>query len=180
MTEPYDDLYRAIGRVVYEWAWLEKDIAGLVFDFCALQSPAFYEDSGVGKVSIALNANLDLRANIIMVKTMAHQTSKTEIFPRLEKVLNNVGNEMRNERNRYVHDAWFVAGGRAHRMKAGSRILRQPASGETIVEHGGITHFVSLQNVHDFADKIHETRMVIMAFSDEAENLFRLKYPEEE
>ena len=181
MNENYDDLYRAIGRVVYEWAWLENAIASLVFDLSALQSPNFYEDAGVGRVATVFNANLDVRTNITIAQNLAHDVRDTPgFFEKVEAALNPIANEMRNERNRFVHDSWFVTGGRPHRIKTGSRVRRESGSGAVSVELNHVKTFEAIADVHAFADRIHRQHMVVINLGDEAQALFQQRYPEVE
>lgn len=180
MPTPFDDLHRAIGRVVYEWAWLENDVACLVFDLCALHSPAFYRDPGAARVATAMNADLDLRANIAVAKTLAHQVSdRPGFFERIETALNIVNNELRNERNRYVHDIWHLIGDQPFRYKAGAAIRRQKGSGDSVLEFGTRKTFSSVTEADAFADAIHSKRVDLINLSEEAQGLYRARYPDE-
>ena len=181
MSDPYDVLYRAIGRAVYEWAWLENEVSAFVFDLCAIHSRAFYEDKGVGVVASAYHVNAELKANIAVAKALAHELSEIpDFFARVESTLNPINNELRNERNRYVHDRWHVAGDEAFRYKSGSVIRREAATAQTILEHATRKHFESIGEVEAFADRLVEQRRMLMELSQEARDIYLLRYPERE
>lgn len=181
MGEPYDDLYLAIGRVVYEWSWLEQDIAALIFDLSAIHSRQFYEDDGVGVVSEIFAEDIDLRTNISIAKSLAKQVVEhPDLFDRVEAILNTVNAELRNERNRYVHDTWFVLGKKPIRYKRGTSIRKVPPSGEKALELGAQKVFESFEEVSKLADAIHEARNAVIDASEHARKIYRLKYPPEE
>ncbi|MEM7667043.1 MAG: hypothetical protein AAF250_14390 [Pseudomonadota bacterium] len=181
MSDPYDELFRAIGRTVYEWSWLESDIAHFVFDLTACHSAAFYDDSGVSRVSALLHANISLRTNIEIAKSLAYSMDGPEgFFDRVEKSLNIVANDLRNERNRYAHDLWYMAGSGSVRLKPGSKFKREKGTGETNETLASEERFTDVAQVHDLANRIHNKRKEVMALSSEAQEHYRRRNPSQE
>lgn len=178
MSHPYDDLFCAVGRVVYEWSWLENDVAALVFDLSAIDMPSFYSSFEGDALVNALSANLDLKANIAIIKTLAFAIDdQSDFYTRVERVTNFIGNELRNTRNRYVHDRWHINTGKVIRYKSGTVIKREPSSGKRLISYGSTEEYASVSEVDAFAEKIHLARRDIMRLSEEAQSLFRQKHP---
>lgn len=176
--DPYDELYHAIGMVVYEWAWLESEVAALVFDLCAIHSSAFYDDQGADAAFFAFHANIDLRSNISVAKTLAFQSDfEAGLFEKTENILNRIGNDLRNERNRYVHDIWYVVEGSATRMQAGTRITRIKGSGAPSLATVKTQRYDKVEDVRAFANKIIEIREELRDLSSSAQEFYRKKYP---
>ncbi|MEQ9247644.1 MAG: hypothetical protein RLO21_16835, partial [Nitratireductor sp.] len=75
-------------------------------------------------------ASLDIRGKIVTAKALAHQIDEIDspgFYDRVEELLNYVDNELRPERNRYVHDNWSIAGSAAMRMRLAPKITRPQA-----------------------------------------------------
>lgn len=181
MEDPYDALFQAIGRTIYEWAWLESDVAALVFDLSAYKSPAFYEDAGVGRVSMLINANLDLRTNIAIAKSLALDVAgRPDFYQEVCNALNPIANDMRNERNRFAHDIWYVAGSGAVRLKPGTSIKNEPGSGIPRDDLRVERRYADLKEVREFADLIAAQRKKLSELSETVQEMFQLRYPAEE
>ncbi|WP_305097397.1 hypothetical protein [Croceibacterium aestuarii] len=182
MTISLEDLHRAIGRVVYEWAHLEDGVDALVFDLAAILTRAFYDERGAGLAYMLLTSNLDLRANIATAKALALQAAEDlpDLFVELDPVLNNIEGELRNERNRFVHDRWIILNEKIVRVKAGSKISRERGSGQHRLDIGTIKEFAQLSEVESVADHIAETRHAIFRFQDQLQEAYRQKFPPEE
>ena len=182
MTHSPDDLYRAIGRVVYEWALLEDLVDALVFDLTAICSRRFYEDDDIQAPYILMSSNLDLRANISTAKALALHIEEDvpDLFSRLEPVLNRIENEIRNERNRFVHDRWTLWGDKIVRAKAGTKISREPATGHPKLDIGSVKEFAQMSDVEAVADHIFAQNILIQKVREELQEAYRQKYPVEE
>ncbi len=126
----------------------------------------------------ALSANLDLKANMAIIKTLAFAIDdSSDFYTRVEHVTNLISNELRNTRNRYVHDRWHMTSGKVIRYKSGTVIKREPSSGKRLISYGSTEDYASVTEVDAFAEKIHLARRDIMQLSEEAQNLFRQKHP---
>lgn len=154
----------------------------MMFDLAAVHSQQFYDDPGVGTVFTVISSNTDLRTNIGIVKALAFKIGDGQtIFDRLEPLLNEIGNELRNKRNRFVHDLWLVSNAdRIVRIEMGTRLSRVPGSGERVLELSKHEEFTSLSEIDAVALQVHGARVQLLNFSDELQEFYRQRYPEEE
>lgn len=181
MAFTLDELHRALGRVVYEWSHLETQISLLVFNLCAVKSPAFYEDEGVGQVVIAISSNIELRAATAICKTLAHGVDEpANYFALVEKTLNNVEGNLRIKRNRFVHDRWVVLHDKVVRYQEGSAFPKEPGTGKTMMVHGRAEEYLSIADIESVADEIAESRKAVGKLKTLARFMYLKKYPREE
>ncbi|MBX7514828.1 hypothetical protein K3179_09760 [Qipengyuania sp. GH38] len=177
----YNALYAALGQVVYEWAWLEDDVASLIIALTNVQSKHLMQDQGFGKFLLAVDANVDLRTNIQIAKALTRYVeTDTDFRGRADKTLNFIGNELRNDRNRYIHDLWYVAGERFMRLKKGTTVKRVKGSGEVKVDLRSITEFQTLGDVKALVTRIQKERRNLGILHGELGDLFTYLYGDEE
>lgn len=178
----YEKLYSALGHLVHEWAWLESSVNHLLFDLAALQSDQFYKDLGASHVITSVLSNIDIRSCVGIVQALAFTIGDEgrAFFHRLEPTLNLISNELRNKRNRFVHDQWAVlASDRIVRFQQGTRIPKAPGSGERTLQLGGQETFASIDEIAAVALDVHNARVKVARFSNELQEMYRRKYPDE-
>lgn len=179
----YEKLYLALGRLVHEWAWLESSVNHLLFDLAALHSDQFYKGHGASHVITSVLSNIDVRSCVGIVRALAFTIGDEgrDFFYRLEPTLNLILNELRNKRNRFVHDQWAViASDRIVRFQQGTRIPKAPASGERTLLLGNQETFSSIDEIAAVAIDVHNARIKLINFSDELQEMYQRKYPDEE
>ena len=96
--EAIDEHARAIGYVCIYWAALEHGIDSLLQTITPLEP---------GRISDCITANADIRAKMQMVKALSFARKPTDgWFEHVEEVINRIDNNLRLQRNRFIHDAW--------------------------------------------------------------------------
>lgn len=178
----YVELHRALGYLVHEWAWLESQVTRLMFDLAALHSKQFYDDDGVGNFFTTVSANIDLRSSVAIVKALAFGIGEERtVFNQLEPLLNEIAVDLRNKRNRFVHDQWAVL---AHdhivRFEKGTKLPKEPGTGERRLNLGSQEQFASVAEIEAVAVRVHNTRIELMNLGEELQEAYRRKYPAEE
>ena len=79
-------------------------------------------------------------------------------------MLNWIDNDLRNERNRCVHDLWQITGSSIRRIKQGAVVRKQPSSGDPKLEFGSVRSFGS-------KDELGEFHMDIYTATEEIDNI---------
>jgi hypothetical protein len=108
----YDDpslnkLALVIGHLCIKWAWIEEVLDTFIGNYAPLAE---------GHIQHAITSNLDIRNKIQILKALAFERSQSdEWFDNLSLLLNIVDNELRPERNKYVHGHWHRPEGKLHR-----------------------------------------------------------------
>jgi hypothetical protein len=108
----YDDpslnkLALVIGHLCIKWAWIEESIDTFIGKYAPLDE---------GHISNAITSNLEIRSKIQTLKALAFERRQSdEWFDDLSRLLNVVDNELRPERNKYVHGHWHSPKGKLHR-----------------------------------------------------------------
>jgi hypothetical protein len=91
----------AIGYMCIGWARLERRLHYCLVDLKAFPSATIGE---------CITADADLRSRIAMLKGVAFaRKPDNKWYDAFCSVLNRIDNEMRSERNRYIHDLWLYA-----------------------------------------------------------------------
>lgn len=153
-----------------------------MFSLAALHSKQFYEDEGVSDFFHAVAANVELRSKVAIIKALAfgrgHQPA---IFNRLEPVLNEISVELRNKRNRFVHDTWVVLEENLIlRHERGTKLPRSPGTGERTLALTTSERFTSISDIQAVATRVEQVRIDLIEIEEALEELYRQKYPDEE
>lgn len=125
-NDRYDRIALAIGRVCYWWGAIELITRDMCHHIAAIYSRAFLDDTVYTPVYV-LAENMDLRERIVALKTLACAVLPLKDFNGFEALLNRIDNEIRIERNRYVHDLWNEDEDGIYRMKMGTGVQREQA-----------------------------------------------------
>ena len=160
MDRPFDEFYeritRAVGEVCYWWAAIEH----LVQDIAVHTAPLMHTAYEKPTVSIILHialSNGDIRQTVAAAKAIAADTMMPpEMFDRLESQLNRIDNELRAERNRFVHDLWNLEEGGITRYKRGARVIRPQARRREFVL-GTDKLYQSIEEVEAFARTLEQS-----------------------
>jgi hypothetical protein len=91
----------AIGYMCICWASLDRRLHHCLADLKAFPS---------AKIGECITADADMRSRIAMLKGVAFvRKPDNKWYDAFCAVLNRIDNEMRTERNRYIHDLWLHA-----------------------------------------------------------------------
>lgn len=171
-------LHEALGCLVHEWSWLEASVGGLLYDLAAIHSDCFYKVDGAGLVFTTMLTNSNMKSNIANIRALSYEAAEpSDLFERLSPLLNEISNELRNKRNRFVHDRWLVLSSqRIIRIQDGTSILRAPGSGERTLTYHQQEEFASIEEIRATAVRVHNIRMLINEVQDELQEIHSLTW----
>jgi hypothetical protein len=100
---PFADHAREIGNLCIAWSRLELEVT--VFLYTLMQPVGNLE-------AIIPITNIDFREKLDAVLALGfHKKRSDDWFAKLRAAINEIGNDLRPQRNRFVHDHWLQAGG---------------------------------------------------------------------
>lgn len=127
---PYQEyalLSKALGDLCLGWSVLEHTVHDICLHYAGAVHHGFDGEEAYDVLHVALAA-MDLRQTISVTKAVIHMASSPlspKLYERAEELLNYIDNEMRPERNRFIHDIWSVedAGKGISRHQMGPRVF---------------------------------------------------------
>jgi hypothetical protein len=174
-----DTLASLIGHIVLDWNDLEVQVKALVYLLAVYHSEHFDSEEGF-HVAFVMMGNSDLRSLIATAKALAFGVNDSKFYDKAEKVLNFIDNDLRNERNRCIHDLWNVGGNTTTRLKHGASVRKVPGSGERKLELQTIREYGSRRELEQLLLDIHEADDVIDSLNVRLNIITRdLERPEE-
>jgi hypothetical protein len=100
--------------------------------------------------------NMEFREIAATIKTAAFVVGiPKKLTDELSEVLNVIDNELRVERNRYVHDQWVDEGDLALRFQAGTRVTMLQAR-QPIHEFGRVKYYRTTDEIWKFVSDLEE------------------------
>jgi hypothetical protein len=109
----------AIGHVCILWAWVENAIELFLSDL------AFNGDEKAGK---GVLANLEMREKGHILKEVALAKKPTDRwYEGVRDIVDDIDNELRPKRNRFVHDLWWLSGETVEKRWKRAKIKRAQA-----------------------------------------------------
>jgi hypothetical protein len=143
-----DEHAQAIGHVCIQWGQMELLIDMLLAALLFAHPPGHPPTTGKMRLAACISANSDIRAKIQMALAVGYlRRPNDKWFLKLEKCLNRIDSQLRERRNRIIHDLWMVSqsipggaqeiirkrtqGTKITKPQAFQRILEQPKT-ETI------------------------------------------------
>lgn len=115
--------YAAIGKACTLWS----DIEWFLENICSALAPFHSHDFENDRVKFVLSQSIlhmDIRNRVAFAKVLLNGAMvPTQISTPLEKLLNQIDNEMRSERNRMVHDEWLISEQWAMRSQIKPKII---------------------------------------------------------
>lgn len=170
----YYPLFEKIGEVSSLWATVEADLRGFVFDLSCwhdgrfLDSEASADQAGAFVCLITAFGHMDSRALVATAKVLAHWVSEPEgFYERSEPILSLFDNDLRNRRNRYIHDNWILWGDKIKRFRSGSIIRREKGSGKRKFDFSPTEEFSSLEEIGDLASEIRRALLALDELAQE-------------
>lgn len=117
----FDRLATALGHISIQWAWLERILAYHIMTLTPL------EDDAVGRT---ITSAMDMRRKVQVLKALAFERRPTaRWFNLMIGSLNYIDNNLRDRRNRFTHDEWYMPGNSL--VKTTNEIkLRQPQAAQ--------------------------------------------------
>lgn len=146
------------------WASIDSVIHDLILHLATHLHVAFYEEEEVYQILHVTVSAMDERSKIIVAKALAHRVDEKNsptFYDRTEQLLSYIDNEIRPERNRYIHDEWTTIGEGgdrgAMRVKRGPQVYREPPRNERAFGIWKVKDYPSLGAVDEFAKNLEFT-----------------------
>ena len=155
---PYEDIAAAIGDVCMWWSNIEHEIHDLVLHLAMCLDPVFEKQGPFDVLHFTLS-HMDVRQLIATAKSLAthvYDEHSPAFYERAEIILNFVDNDLRPERNRYVHDLWAVEGATISRSRLEPKIHR-PQSRTRAFSTYAISRYSDLAAVRSLGDTLEQT-----------------------
>ena len=164
----------AIGRTCYWWSALEHLVHDICLHLASCLSVDFEKSINRTPLHIALS-NMDIRDRIATAKAFASQapTANKTFYNRFEKLLNRLDNELRIERNRYVHDLWMIGDDDQTIERFQQRtIVTRPQSHKPEMHIGTKKPFASVEEVEAFTHEIEAVWRELVEIDNETCTMF--------
>lgn len=173
MTKPqslYEELAQVIGEVVMEWTYIESLVADMAINLASYRDRAYEEDPVRNPFTMAILC-MKLPERIALTKALAHAVADpTDYYPRLERALNVLDNELRTERNRFIHDSWHFHGSEIVRLTEGPKMVR-PQAQRREISMGVKKRYANTEAVRTFHDQLVATRISLVDLDNEIAGL---------
>jgi hypothetical protein len=151
----YDKIAKAIGNTCIWWATIEGLVHDLILHLAVCLEPTFDKKSVMDILHIALS-NEDLRLKVATVKVLAHKiesVNSPQFYERVEQILNYLDNDLRLERNRFVHDGWTDEAPEIIRFSLGAKVRRTQSRKSEVVIYTE-KRFSNISEIEDFVTKL--------------------------
>jgi hypothetical protein len=128
------------------WTFLEVMLDQLILALLSIDS----DDTGV-----SLTSNIDFREKIQIALAVGLKKKLDEVwYDKLKELLDQIDNDLRLQRNRYVHDLWTLSGTQIKKLQFKTSIKRPQARMplELKTQHETI---VSPEEIWSLAEKIN-------------------------
>lgn len=169
-AEVLERIDAAVGQTCYWWSRIEHLVHDLCLHLAACLSPDFDKSENRIPLHIALT-NMDLRQRISTAKAFASQapTANSTFYDRFEKSLNRIDNDLRLERNRYVHDFWDAGdvAGTVERFQQRT-IVTRPQSRTRDLSLGTTKMYQNVDDVESFVAQLEEAFSELCEFDGES------------
>lgn len=122
-SDTLDQVATEIGRSSYWWANIEHTLQSLCVNLARFADEDL-DSEPVWSVLGTILSHMDVRQRVAVAKVLAAQSVDPDLYGQIERLLNTIDNDLRNERNRFVHDHWNTDGDAIGRRKYGARVTR--------------------------------------------------------
>jgi len=167
--------YAAIGRVCAHWSdieWFCQRIVEVTAPFLATD---FERDYVRHPLTIVLS-HMDGRNRVATAKVFVEMSVlKSATKKKVTAALNRIDNELRPERNRYVHDEWIVSRHRAARTTLRPRITKEQARQNSCIKME--TRIFSNEELEAFADTLGAAVSELLNLGNEIEAEYAVAAP---
>jgi hypothetical protein len=171
------DVAHAIGEASIRWGDIEFVLHDLCINLAKFHDRQFEQAEAAGVMHTVLSV-MDVRQRVAAAKALAAGGLDPDLYATTEKLLNYIDNDLRNERNRFVHDNWQERDGKIVRTKHGVRVVR-PQSRMLEVQYSTAKEFTSVADVRVFADTVSTTLRDLIRLDDDLTELYQSIWPPE-
>lgn len=121
-TSPLKKHAEALGHLCIVWGWLELTINAFL-----------YELMSADDASAVVVLNMEFRERLRTIKALAfHRHPSSDWCKNVHKEIETIDGELRNERNRMVHDTWHANGSEALRITQFAKVKNVQAFQRTL------------------------------------------------
>ncbi|MHB8266974.1 hypothetical protein [Bradyrhizobium sp.] len=155
----YDDpnfnkIALVIGHICIQWSRVEDIVDSFIEIIASLEE---------GNISRSITSNIDIRNKIQTLKALAFQKKVSDSwFKDLNTLLDHIDNEIRPERNKYVHSHWFVPQGRLVRVSRRIKFKKPQAFQLNLTTEERLP--VNIRDARRFCEKLDETFIDLFEF----------------
>jgi len=134
-----------LGHICLHWSRIEDVIDYLIGRMVGLEE---------NNQTYAITSNMDIRNKIQTLKALAFER-KTSMrwFDKVAKLLDEIDNTIRPERNRYVHSKWVIPQGKLTRVSRRIRFKKSQAFKEITLSTEEALR-INLRNAQRFCSKV--------------------------
>lgn len=154
--------YAAIGKVCARWSDIESFLQMLCNALARFNSHYFENKSADFVLSIAV-LHLDVRGRVALAKVLLNGADgMIETGAEIEALLNKIDNDLRLERNRFVHDEWVISPESASRTYIKPKIINTQSRTREL-SMATVKNFESIDELEQFAKLLDEIVRQIVA-----------------
>lgn len=161
-------LENAIGQVCQAWSLIESHV-GILLENKVWAALHVQLTPNTQKIIQIFSQNMDVRQKIQTAKAIA-VGFRPPLFKRVERLLNQIDNDLRPKRNRYIHDVWIDDGEGFIRIQPGSFVERVQAH-SPVARMGKREHYTDINAVRTFHTELCTALKELMALCGELEDL---------
>lgn len=116
---PLAEHAKYIGHLCLVWSWLEGAVDTLLYVLM---------ESDEADAPTILIYNMDFRDKLSAARALGYlKKPNDEWYAELQKLINEIDNELRPARNRMVHDIWLSSGDEVVRITKHAKVVREQA-----------------------------------------------------
>jgi hypothetical protein len=177
-SETMDQVATEIGRSSYWWGNIEYTLQSLCVTLARFSGEEL-DSEPVWVVLATVLSHMDARQRIAVAKVLAAQGVDPDMYAQIDRLLNFIDNDLRNERNRFVHDQWQLETDGIVRRKHGARVTR-PQSRQLAIHQATDKKYRDVHEVAEFATRVGDTLMKLVKLEAELEELHEETWPHEQ
>jgi hypothetical protein len=173
-----DRVAMALGQGNMHWNSIEFMLHGLCVNLARFHDRNFDNPDVAHVIDIAVFA-MDARQRIVVAKALAADGLDPDLYAEVDKLLNHIDNQLRPERNRYVHDIWQEHDNKIVRSTWKPKVTR-PQSRQLEVTYSTETHYNTAEDVEGFTTRMQEALGSLIDKVNELQELSLSIWPLEE
>jgi hypothetical protein len=168
-SDTLDQVATEIGRSSYWWGNIEYTLQSLCVNLARFNGEELNSEPVWGVLSTVLS-HMDVRQRIAVAKVLAAQGVDPDLYGQIERLLNTIDNDLRNERNRFVHDHWQIEDEVIVRRKHGARVIR-PQSRTLAIQQSTDRSYGDVAQIAEFTGRVATTFNQLVALERELTDL---------
>lgn len=177
-SDTLDQVATEIGRSSYWWSNIEHTLQGICVNLARFADEDLESEAVWGVLSTVLS-HMDVRQRIAVAKVLAAQGVDPDLYGQIERLLNTIDNDLRSERNRFVHDHWQMNDEAILRRRYGARVTR-PQSRTLTIAQSTDRSYEDVAEVAQFTGRVASVYGQLVSLDRELVELHDEIWPREE